>query len=64
MRKGNRPNEMFLTRALEKILSDKEIKKAHHSQLKKACEVALGKYHIMNSILGHLTATMLICYDG
>lgn len=33
---------MFLTRALEKILSDKEIKKAHHSQLKKACEVALG----------------------
>lgn len=34
---------MFLTRALEKILSDKEIKKAHHSQLKRACEVALGK---------------------
>ncbi|KAI0232805.1 Brefeldin A-inhibited guanine nucleotide-exchange protein 1 [Lamellibrachia satsuma] len=34
-------NEMFLTRALEKILADKEIKKAHHSQLKKACEVAL-----------------------
>ena len=34
---------MFLTRAIEKILSDKEIKKAHHSQLKKACELALGK---------------------
>ncbi|KAL4236729.1 Brefeldin A-inhibited guanine nucleotide-exchange protein 1 [Mactra antiquata] len=34
---------MFLTRALEKILNDKEIKKAHHSQLKKACEVALEK---------------------
>ncbi|ESP03614.1 hypothetical protein LOTGIDRAFT_180087 [Lottia gigantea] len=34
---------MFLTRALEKILSDKEIKKAHHSQLKKACEVALER---------------------
>ncbi|XP_064626500.1 brefeldin A-inhibited guanine nucleotide-exchange protein 1-like [Lineus longissimus] len=33
--------EMFLTRALEKILTDKEIRKAHHSQLKKACEVAL-----------------------
>lgn len=33
---------MFLTRALEKILGDKEIKKTHHSQLKKACEVALG----------------------
>ena len=35
---------MFLTRAIEKILSDKEIKKAHHSQLKKACELALGKH--------------------
>ena len=33
---------MFLTRALEKILADKEIKKTYHSQLKKACEVALG----------------------
>uniref|UniRef100_A0A667XR70 ARF guanine nucleotide exchange factor 1 n=1 Tax=Myripristis murdjan TaxID=586833 RepID=A0A667XR70_9TELE len=32
---------MFLTRALEKILADKEVKKAHHSQLRKACEVAL-----------------------
>ncbi|KAM5156876.1 brefeldin A-inhibited guanine nucleotide-exchange protein 1 [Mantella aurantiaca] len=32
---------MFLTRALEKILSDKEVKRAHHSQLRKACEVAL-----------------------
>lgn len=37
------PKEMFLTRALEKILADKEIKKAYHSQLKKACEVALGE---------------------
>uniref|UniRef100_A0A665WII8 ADP-ribosylation factor guanine nucleotide-exchange factor 1 (brefeldin A-inhibited) n=1 Tax=Echeneis naucrates TaxID=173247 RepID=A0A665WII8_ECHNA len=35
---------MFLTRALEKILADKEVKKAHHSQLRKACEVALGKF--------------------
>ena len=34
---------MFLTRALEKIVSDKEIKKAYHSQLKKACEGALGE---------------------
>ncbi|XP_025110208.1 brefeldin A-inhibited guanine nucleotide-exchange protein 1-like isoform X2 [Pomacea canaliculata] len=35
--------KMFLTRALEKILSDKEIKKTYHSQLKKACEVALDE---------------------
>ena len=37
-----RAKEMFLQRALEKILADKEIKKTSHSQLKKACEVALG----------------------
>lgn len=35
---------MFLRRALEKILNDKEAKKSYNSQLKKACEVALGKY--------------------
>ncbi|KAK3752750.1 hypothetical protein QZH41_018716 [Actinostola sp. cb2023] len=35
---------MFLTRALEKILHDKEAKKSYHSQLRKACEVALSKY--------------------
>ncbi|XP_021954399.1 brefeldin A-inhibited guanine nucleotide-exchange protein 1 isoform X2 [Folsomia candida] len=33
--------EMFMIRALEKILSDREIKKSHHAQLKRACEVAL-----------------------
>jgi len=33
---------VFLKRTLEKILSEKELKKAHHSQLKKACETALG----------------------
>lgn len=35
---------MFITHALQKILSDKEIKKSHHSQLRRACEVALGKF--------------------
>lgn len=39
--------EMFIIRALEKILADKEIKRSHHSQLKKACEVALGNYAII-----------------
>lgn len=42
--------EMFIIRALEKILADKEIKRSHHSQLKRACEVALGK-----SLKQHLT---------
>lgn len=34
---------MFIIRALEKILTDKDIKRSHHSQLKKACESALGE---------------------
>lgn len=42
MFEGKKTKNMFLTRALEKILADKEVKKAHHSQLRKACEVALG----------------------
>uniref|UniRef100_A0A8C5NE45 SEC7 domain-containing protein n=1 Tax=Gouania willdenowi TaxID=441366 RepID=A0A8C5NE45_GOUWI len=41
--RGKKTKNMFLTRALEKILADKEVKKAHHSQLRKACEVALGE---------------------
>lgn len=44
MYEGKKTKNMFLTRALEKILADKEVKKAHHSQLRKACEVALGKW--------------------
>jgi len=46
MREQRPAKEMFLTRALEKILVDREIKKSYHSQLKKACEVALGKSDI------------------
>uniref|UniRef100_A0A8D3DLI7 ADP-ribosylation factor guanine nucleotide-exchange factor 2 (brefeldin A-inhibited) n=1 Tax=Scophthalmus maximus TaxID=52904 RepID=A0A8D3DLI7_SCOMX len=34
---------MFLSRALEKILSDKEVKRSQHGQLRKACQVALGE---------------------
>jgi len=43
MRRTSNTKEMFIVRALEKILSDKDIKRSHHSQLKRACEVALGK---------------------
>uniref|UniRef100_A0A914USB7 SEC7 domain-containing protein n=1 Tax=Plectus sambesii TaxID=2011161 RepID=A0A914USB7_9BILA len=32
---------MFLRNAIERILNDKDIKRSHHSQLKKSCEVAL-----------------------
>uniref|UniRef100_A0A8C7IM86 ARF guanine nucleotide exchange factor 2 n=1 Tax=Oncorhynchus kisutch TaxID=8019 RepID=A0A8C7IM86_ONCKI len=37
---------MFLSRALEKILSDKEVKRSQHSQLRKACQVALDEIKI------------------
>lgn len=34
--------EMFIVKALEKILCDRDIRKSHNSQLRKACEEALG----------------------
>ncbi|XP_062871956.1 brefeldin A-inhibited guanine nucleotide-exchange protein 2 isoform X2 [Trichomycterus rosablanca] len=34
---------MFVSRALEKILADKEVKRSQHSQLRKACQVALDE---------------------
>ncbi|XP_055916532.1 brefeldin A-inhibited guanine nucleotide-exchange protein 1 [Eupeodes corollae] len=37
----SKTKEMFIIRALEKILSDKDIKRSHHSQLKKSCDAAL-----------------------
>lgn len=40
----SKTKSMFLSRALEKILSDKEVKRSQHSQLRKACQVALGKW--------------------
>jgi brefeldin A-inhibited guanine nucleotide-exchange protein len=35
-------NDMFLKRALEKLLNEKDIKKSQHQQLKRACETALA----------------------
>ncbi|KAJ8257565.1 hypothetical protein GJAV_G00187030 [Gymnothorax javanicus] len=34
---------MFLSRALEKILADKEVKRTQHNQLRTACQVALDE---------------------
>uniref|UniRef100_A0AAX7UA72 SEC7 domain-containing protein n=1 Tax=Astatotilapia calliptera TaxID=8154 RepID=A0AAX7UA72_ASTCA len=48
---GKKTKNMFLTRALEKILADKEVKKAHHSQLRKACEVALGEHQLKKEFI-------------
>ncbi|CAB0008526.1 unnamed protein product, partial [Nesidiocoris tenuis] len=41
MQNSQSPKEMFIVRALERLLADKEIKRSNHSQLKKACELAL-----------------------
>ena len=35
-------NDMFLKRALEKLLNEKDIKKSQYQQLKRACETALS----------------------
>ena len=35
--------EMFIIKALEKILADKEVKRSHLAQLRKSCETALGE---------------------
>lgn len=51
MYEGQKTREMFINRALEKILTDKEIRRSHHSQLKRACEVALDE--IKNDIRSH-----------
>uniref|UniRef100_A0AAQ4RZC7 ADP-ribosylation factor guanine nucleotide-exchange factor 2 (brefeldin A-inhibited) n=1 Tax=Gasterosteus aculeatus aculeatus TaxID=481459 RepID=A0AAQ4RZC7_GASAC len=40
---SSKTKSMFLSRALEKILSDKEVKRSQNSQLRKACQVALGE---------------------
>ncbi|EDV23139.1 uncharacterized protein TRIADDRAFT_36208 [Trichoplax adhaerens] len=43
MPQGSKTKIMFLTRALKKILDDKEIRKSYHEQLRKACESALNQ---------------------
>ncbi|KAM6924943.1 brefeldin A-inhibited guanine nucleotide-exchange protein 2-like [Xenentodon cancila] len=40
---NHRTKSMFLSRALEKILSDKEVRRSQHGQLRKACQVALDE---------------------
>lgn len=43
---------MFVVRALEKLQAEREIKKSHHSQLKKAVDQTLGKlYFIIRGII-------------
>jgi hypothetical protein len=46
-----RSADMFLTRGLEKLLAEKEIKKSNNAQLKKQIESLLGKTFMHNNIL-------------
>ncbi|KAE9540029.1 hypothetical protein AGLY_005281 [Aphis glycines] len=41
MIKRSNAKEMFIIRALEKILGDKDVKKSYHAELRKECEAAL-----------------------
>lgn len=43
MQNNSKTREMFIVRALEKILADRDVKRSHLSQLRKSCESALGK---------------------
>jgi hypothetical protein len=40
-------NDMFVKLALEKLLSEKDIKKSQYQQLKRACETALGSFYFI-----------------
>ena len=42
MQNNYKAKEMFIVKALEKILAEKDIKRSHHSQLKKAAEGAIA----------------------
>lgn len=44
-------NEMFLKRALEKLLSEKDIKKSQYQSLKRACEAALGESQLLSTFI-------------
>ena len=39
-------NDMFLKRALEKILNEKDLKKSQYQLVKRACETALGSFFL------------------
>ncbi|KAL0594831.1 Brefeldin A-inhibited guanine nucleotide-exchange protein 2, partial [Plecturocebus cupreus] len=63
---------MFVSRALEKILADKEVKRPQHSQLRRACQVALGgltfapvaQAGVQWPILGHCNLHLLGSSDS
>jgi hypothetical protein len=55
---------VFLTRALEKILADRETKRSQHTQLRKACEETLSEYHSLSPCLLLLLSLSLSLSDS
>lgn len=53
MASTGRSNNVFLIRALEHILSEKEVKRNQHNQLRKTCESALS----MSARVAHIAST-------
>ena len=58
---STKTKSMFLSRALEKILSDKEVKRSQNSQLRKACQVALGEQIVFLSVPVRKRDLFLMC---
>uniref|UniRef100_A0A8D1T5J0 ARF guanine nucleotide exchange factor 2 n=1 Tax=Sus scrofa TaxID=9823 RepID=A0A8D1T5J0_PIG len=56
---GPRTKSMFVSRALEKILADKEVKRPQHSQLRRACQVALDEIKVAVREPRSLTANFI-----
>ena len=40
---------LFLINALERILKDKEVRKSHHTHLRKTCETALSMGFVVSA---------------
>ena len=47
MQETKHTRNMFLTRALERILADKELRRSQNAQLKKACQSAIGELPVL-----------------
>ena len=52
------PADMFIVKALEKILADRDIRKSYNSECKKACEEALSKYSICHMLFAKTRQTI------
>lgn len=62
MQQTKQTRSMFLTRALERILAEKELKKSHNAQLRKNCQLALGRFcFVANFFLLYLIYPYLFC---